>query len=317
MAFLSVVIPVYNVEKYLEQCLISIQAQTFRDFEVILVDDGSTDSSGAICDQYATNDSRFVVHHKANGGVSSARNDGLSKTSGEWITFIDSDDWVDPSYFDNMICAANSIENADVVVNTRVTQNDGNHAQEIIWNDIDVKALNKENSVIPYLLHAKLPASMCSYMFRRDVIGCNLVDTSIHHYEDIDFLMRVLSRNYRYCLNSQGGYHYRQGSVTHSKLTDKTMSGFKMVDKWLNFGLTPELEKYLLEMMIFSVAMVAAKDRQHDKKYDLIIKKRAQSYFKIKNEYKPSFVNSLHIRLMAISPKVFYSLYRAKHLNES
>lgn len=86
MPKISVIVPVYNTEKYLHRCVDSILAQTFTDFELLLIDDGSTDSSGAICDEYAQKDSRVRVFHKENGGASSARNLGLDNATGEWIT---------------------------------------------------------------------------------------------------------------------------------------------------------------------------------------------------------------------------------------
>ena len=91
---ISVIVPVYNVEKYLHRCIDSILAQTFTDFELLLINDGSKDRSGEICDEYAANDSRIRVFHKENAGVSKARNQGLDNAKGEWVTFIDSDDWV-------------------------------------------------------------------------------------------------------------------------------------------------------------------------------------------------------------------------------
>ena len=92
---ISIIIPVFNVEKYLERCIDSILSQTFSDFEIILINDGSKDKSGDICDKYAKIDYRIRVYHKKNEGVSSARNLGLSKANGEWITFVDSDDWIE------------------------------------------------------------------------------------------------------------------------------------------------------------------------------------------------------------------------------
>lgn len=98
MSRFSIIVPVYNVEKYLHECVRSVLGQTFSDFELILVDDGSTDSCPQICDQYAAADSRVRVIHKQNGGLSSARNDGLDKAVGEYILFLDSDDyWCDPN----------------------------------------------------------------------------------------------------------------------------------------------------------------------------------------------------------------------------
>lgn len=105
---ISVIVPVYKTEKYLRQCLDSILAQTFTDWECILVDDGSPDSSGAICDEYAAKDSRIHVIHKENRGVSSARNLGLKKTQGKWITFVDSDDVISVNTLERCISCAES-----------------------------------------------------------------------------------------------------------------------------------------------------------------------------------------------------------------
>ncbi|MBE6730271.1 MAG: glycosyltransferase [Ruminococcaceae bacterium] len=109
MSLISVIVPVYNVEKYINRCVDSILAQTFMDFELILIDDGSHDNSPYICDEYAEKDSRIRVIHQENSGVSSARNAGLNlainNSDSEWITFIDSDDWVDSRYLEKLIKA--------------------------------------------------------------------------------------------------------------------------------------------------------------------------------------------------------------------
>lgn len=95
---ISVIIPVYNAEAFIEQCLASLVKQSFLDFEVLVVNDGSTDHSGDICDRYARDDSRFIVIHQKNAGVSTARNIGISRVKGDYIVFIDSDDWIAPDY---------------------------------------------------------------------------------------------------------------------------------------------------------------------------------------------------------------------------
>ena len=101
MPNISIIVPVYNAEQWLERCIDSIVAQTYADWELLLIDDGSTDCSGAICDRYAASDPRIQAFHKPNGGVSSARNLGLDHAQGEWITFVDSDDYTYPCWLEN------------------------------------------------------------------------------------------------------------------------------------------------------------------------------------------------------------------------
>ena len=108
----SVIVPIYNSEKYLKRCVDSILSQTFSDFELLLVDDGSTDGSGSICDEYSVKDSRVRVFHKENGGVSSARNLGLDNARGEWITFVDSDDYLEKSF----LAELSEFEDVDFVI---------------------------------------------------------------------------------------------------------------------------------------------------------------------------------------------------------
>ena len=104
--FVSVVVPVYNVNSYLEECFESIQCQSYSNIEIILVDDGSTDGSGELCDELAGRDDRAVVLHKENGGLSDARNAGLRIAKGSWISFIDSDDYVSPIFIEVLLNAA-------------------------------------------------------------------------------------------------------------------------------------------------------------------------------------------------------------------
>lgn len=112
---ISVIVPVYNTESYLRCCINSILAQTFTDFELLLVDDGSTDQSGVICDEYARQDSRVRVFHKSNSGVSSARNVGLENAIGKWIAFVDSDDHIKCNYLEYLLLKTNA-EGVDLVI---------------------------------------------------------------------------------------------------------------------------------------------------------------------------------------------------------
>lgn len=111
---ISIIVPVYNTERWLHRCVDSILAQTYTDFELLLIDDGSNDNSGAICDEYAIKDKRVKVFHKSNGGVSSARNLGLDNARGEWITFVDGDDWLEPNAVNDLIDKSMTTD-ADIV----------------------------------------------------------------------------------------------------------------------------------------------------------------------------------------------------------
>lgn len=111
---ISIIIPIYNAEATLNKCLDSVLNQSYQNFEILLIDDGSTDGSGVICDKYALLDNRVKVFHKPNGGVSSARNKGLELASGQWIAFADADDWAYPNWLENFISAMTT--NYDMIV---------------------------------------------------------------------------------------------------------------------------------------------------------------------------------------------------------
>ena len=115
---ISVIVPVYNVEKYLGKCVDSILAQTYENLEIILVEDGTKDNSGAICDAYAAKDSRIRVIHKENGGLSSARNAGMDIARGEYFGFVDSDDWIEPKMYETLLNLAEKYH-ADLVCGSR------------------------------------------------------------------------------------------------------------------------------------------------------------------------------------------------------
>lgn len=125
---ISVIVPVYNVEKYLRKCVDSILSQTFTDFELLLIDDGSKDHSGEICDEYALQDDRVKVFHKENGGVSSARNLGIDVAKGEWITFVDADDYIAENLLQSL---CNIDSNVDIAF-TGCTLIEGNNVSEIL-----------------------------------------------------------------------------------------------------------------------------------------------------------------------------------------
>ena len=132
---ISIIVPIYNVEKYLRMCLDSIEHQTYSNIEVLLINDGSPDASGEICQEYVARDSRFHYFEKENGGLSDARNYGIERSNGKYLTFIDSDDWVEPTYIDDMYQAALKNDSEIVVSNYTQFNVKENHYLIHVWDD--------------------------------------------------------------------------------------------------------------------------------------------------------------------------------------
>lgn len=130
---ISIIVPVYNIQEYLQRCVDSLLNQTYRDIEIILVDDGSTDTSGQLCDQLAKQDRRIRVIHKPNGGLSDARNAGIEVAKGEWLAFVDSDDWVESSFLEQLLNAAQDAA-ADIAICSYNLTYDHHPAQSIVIN---------------------------------------------------------------------------------------------------------------------------------------------------------------------------------------
>ena len=139
----SIIVPIYNIEGYIRECIDSILAQTYPDFELILVDDDSPDNCGRICDEYAEKDVRIKVIHKENGGLTSARNAGLSVAKGDWIMHVDGDDWIEPDMIESLIEAAKATE-ADLVFSDFIKYgpNAGNN-QLPSWNSDKIDSMSR------------------------------------------------------------------------------------------------------------------------------------------------------------------------------
>ena len=135
---ISVIVSIYNIEKYIQRAVESICAQTYSNLEIILVDDGSTDSSGRICDEYAKKDNRIRVIHKKNGGLSSARNEGIKAATGEYIAFVDGDDWVDKSMYEDMLKAMYTYDADIAICNYKAVGKE--HIIDTSTNDITVSS---------------------------------------------------------------------------------------------------------------------------------------------------------------------------------
>ena len=216
----SVIIPVYNVEPYLRICLDSVLAQTFTDWEAICVDDGSTDGSGVILDEYAARDSRFCVIHQENSGVCVTRQVGLAAAQGEYLGAVDADDWVDANYFEKLIKAADSC-NADMVFGGFTDEYDDG-SQRVNLQNI---ACDQESQV-KALLEGRLWGGVPIRIFRRSFLSEHNISypkIKIIGREDSCFVAMTLLMNPRIARCEGTGYHYRRrnGSVSHVPMTDE------------------------------------------------------------------------------------------------
>ena len=197
MLKISVIVPIYNAEKYLHRCIDSILTQTFTYFELLLIDDGSTDSSGAICDEYAEKDSRICVFHKENGGASSARNLGLGIAKGEWITLVDSDDTLQQNALDLLYKSSDSSVDA-VIANAK-------HSEIILGEEW-----------IRLLLDCKTRCELWGGLYKRKLLLDKTIEipSSIVIGEDFLTNLQYAKKCKKIRLIEDSVYNYTQGRST-------------------------------------------------------------------------------------------------------
>ena len=227
---ISVIVPVYNTARYLARCLDSIAAQTFADWECICVDDGSTDESGAMLDAYAAKDSRFVVLHQENGGVSRARNAGLDAARGEWIAFVDSDDWVEPETYELAWNAAQT-HGADLVQWDFLSEKARKNAPKLAFPEGFFSVLKN---------HTYFNPSMCDKLVLRKLIYHNhlLFPENIRLSEDrlFSFQCSLLARR-AFHLN-RALYHYtaNASSASHNMTREMILEEVEVVKEMEKFS---------------------------------------------------------------------------------
>ena len=241
MPKVSVVVPVYNAEKYLQECVGSILNQTLSDLELILVDDGSTDSSPALCDQYAAQDTRVKVIHKANGRAASARNAGLRTATGEYVAFVDSDDWISPDMYEKMLQTGADVTLCDYV------RFQGEKEFPFTQPNVAAGFYNKaqiREKIYPHLvmdgIEYPITISNWAMLIKRDIIVKNQLSyrEDILISEDAPFGSEAL-----YCADSfaylkgERFYHYRmtEGSVSKTYKSWWWDSSLKINEETENF----------------------------------------------------------------------------------
>lgn len=296
MPLISLIIPVYNAEKYLDRCMKSIFAQTVSDYEVILVNDGSQDSSGAICDRYGALDERIIVIHQENKGQSAARNVALDwirqHSNSKWIAFVDSDDWVHPQYFESLLWVAEKNKTSiNVCGIKKVIQEETMEQQEI-----QEHVLKSEKLYEKYATEI-VNVSLCGKLILRQ------------HFHDICFpegkLWEDLATTYKLILKTQNCsvinnelyyYFYNADGTIHKKWTPKRLDEFDAYEEQLDFFSKGEkwrdiyikLQETYIKAICYSYYMMRESDLKIKEKryYTKLLKKKIR--FALKNFEKTS-----------------------------
>ncbi len=224
---ITVVVPVYKVEKYLRQCVDSVLAQTYKNLEIILVDDGSPDNCPGICDEYAEKDERVKVIHRENGGLSAARNSGIKIAEGKYISFIDSDDYVQPVYIEQLYCALVSFDAA-------VSECSYSHKESELDSQLksDFKLYSDKEALTEILIERDLITSACGKLFVTEIFE-NIRFPEGQLYEDYAVMPMIFNKAKKISFVDSKLYFYRVNdeSITKSSFNEKHMQYFEVAER--------------------------------------------------------------------------------------
>lgn len=246
MDLVTVIVPVYNVEKYLNRCVESIRNQTYTNLEIILVDDGSPDNCPKMCDEIQKTDNRVKVIHKQNGGLGFARNSGLEKTTGKYVTFIDSDDWINEKHIENLLSAIRK-EDADLVIGSYTSVN--NSGNEKIAKSKETKVFSGlediENNLTLPLIGAdvlassdvEMESSCCMNLYKMDIVNkynLSFVSEKYAVAEDLYFNIDFFMHSEKILIIDEKGYYYYENLNSISRKYDpnrfiRTINFFDLV----------------------------------------------------------------------------------------
>lgn len=240
--YLSIVVPVYNVEQYLSKCIDSILQQTFGDFELILINDGSTDKSGVLCDEYAKKDKRIRTIHQDNAGLSAARNTGIDVAAGEYITFVDSDDWIEPETYAETVefLQSNQLE---VVCFDFYTERNGKKTFRAMY---DRNIIFTGNVALNEILKEKIDNSSVDKLYLRSLFD-NLRYPVGRVFEDVALTYKVLAKAQKIGYLHKPFYHYvkRKNSIIGTSFSaQKRWDRFLAHQERVRFAEMMNLEAY-------------------------------------------------------------------------
>lgn len=224
---LTVIVPVYNTGKYLDKCIYSIVNQTYKNLEIIIVDDGSTDGSDLVCDKLKEIDNRIIVCHKKNNGVASARNYGLDRMNGEYVGFVDSDDWIESNFYETLYTNLKKY-NAQISC-CGIRRVKENEKLELFNQDVNmIKTFNAKEALIELQFNKIITAAMCDKIYERKLFdGLRIKEGRL--YEDGIFMPYCIVRADKICYTGEPLYYYSMtpNSLTRSKFSMKRYDALK------------------------------------------------------------------------------------------
>lgn len=305
----SVIVPVYKAEKYLRRCVDSILAQTFTDFEVLLIDDGSPDRSGEICDEYANNYSQIRVFHKENGGVSSARQCGIDNAQGEYTIHVDPDDWIESNMLEELYIKAKK-KNADIVICDFYFEYKNRQEYKM---QRPINLINGD--IIKQVLGGSIHGSLCNKLIRRVCyIAYDIsIPSKMSLWEDRYIICRLLMCNVKVEYQNKAYYHYDLFSNSNSIVRNVSLNGLYSAVYFVDYferhldAVEYKNEFYLMKVFIKDWAFLCP-DYSFTQ-FDTLYKEINKRYVR--------FFNPLHSRFYAVisllirNKKIPYHLYRA------
>ena len=303
---ISVIVPVYNVEKYLEECLDSIQNQTYSDIEVILVNDGSLDNSKDICEKYCKEDNRFKLINQANQGQSVARNHGVAASTGEFIAFVDSDDIIRQDYLEVLIRYMS--EEVDIVESQFTV-----HKKEFFnenYKEINVIFEGDSEEAVKAVPKHVLSVNPVTKLYRRSVVeAVPYLEGLI--FEDIYSGVGMLKYIRRIIKSDYTGYYYRQHgtSTMHRTFTENNLNVFTVSDKLIDLysdreNLLPYIGSYLVHVTTMHYQDYIRKDNPYAKVYN----QKLAEYVAITKKNPEVAKSSRMIRLYNLCPRYYNTI---------
>lgn len=285
----SVIVPAYNIQDYIVKCLESIANQTYKNLEVIVVDDGSSDNTGELADEFAENDKRFIVIHKENGGVSSARNRGIDVASGDFIGFVDGDDTIENDMYEMLVNNAIKYD-ADIShCGYKVVEN---NKETLFYGTEKFIIQDRKKGLINLFEGSLIEPSLCNKIFKSNIVGDIRLDESIKINEDLYFNVLLFNKSNKSVFEDKIKYNYmkRECSATTSSLNDvrrvtDPLKVYEMiVDLYKNdTDILPYAKKMELERNINIYNLLTLEKNMELKK----LKNKIRHYIKLsKNEVK-------------------------------